>query len=304
MSAPALRCGLVVLGRSDPRRLRATLRSVERLQAAPESVAVVAPRAREHLLAELAPSAVPAAITRVIAEAHESPLAAGFKAVAPQVDVAVLLPEGVVLAPGYLATIRDAAARWEDLVGAVDLVRRVVKVDSESGLTGAEVEAGEFPLMPLLRGWLAARSLLASVLWVRVDACGGIDFAVLPDFCDTVAFALYLDRLRPRGRTRMGFTDRAQQVRFVPERRSGFDLGYGVYARLDQLAHASGPDQEPSCIHPRWEQIRLVGGQALRYVLAPKSRQHALTVLQGALAARHEAQATRRAVRRDLREIR
>ncbi len=46
----------------------------------------------------------------------------GFRAVASDADIVMFVPEGVVLAPGYLAAVRATAERWQDVVGEIDVV--------------------------------------------------------------------------------------------------------------------------------------------------------------------------------------
>jgi hypothetical protein len=301
-----LRYALVLLARTDPRLTRASLVSAGRLDAPPDLVLVVVPGGRGHLFAGLPGEAGSVAVETALTDAHDdSALAAGFAAVAPRCDVAVLMPEGVVLDPDYLTKLRDRVERWQDRVGGLGLVHRAVTLPADS----AEVDITAAPAEPawrtILRGLLRARSLLPSVLWLRTQACGNIRFPPLPDYCDVISAASFLDRLRPRGRTAMGFAENARHIRFGRERRSGFEVGHGIYERLGQLGvEAEGPLAVHHARHlePRLEKARLLADQAM-LLLSPQSRHYARTVLAGAMAARRERRAVQATVQRDLREL-
>ncbi len=306
MSEDAQRYALVVLARSDPRQLRATLASVRRLEAPPDLVTAVVPGGREHLFADVLGATAPVVET-VVTDAHDdSVLAAGFNAVASRCHVAMLMPEGVVLDADYLAVLRQQAERWEDRVGGLDLVHRAVTFDAEAAQADLDA-APEWSSLALMRGWLRARCLLPGILWARVSACGNIRFMPLSAYCDMIGFAVFLERLRPRGRTVMQLSARARQVRFLPERRSGFEVGHGLYSRLDQLAELERRSPlAPHCgrayLDPRQEKVRLIAEQTLR-LASPHSRRYVKTFLAGVWAARRDRRATRATVQRDLREL-
>jgi hypothetical protein len=304
MADQAPRIGMVVLARSDPQLVGATLQSVAHLRDRPEVVSVLVPRPRAHLFEGLAEPSEGISLVRNDGP-EDSALAFGFNAMAPQVDIVLLVPEGIVFEPGYLGRVRDTALRWQDVVGRIDLVTRIDKMTIDAA-TGARTGRRDWPWLPRLRRWLRARSMLACVFWVRVAACGNIKFRALPEFCDFLAFALFLDALRPRGRTAALFPDDVRQLRFVPERRTGFDIGYALYSKLGQLAQpddATTPSVRRSYLRPRLELWRLIGEQGLQVVVSPHSKRHVLTFIKGMLAARRAMKATRQAVRRDIRDL-
>jgi hypothetical protein len=295
---------MVVLARSDPQVVSATLRSLERLRDRPERVGILVARAREHLFAHLAEQG--AGLIR-----HDGPddsaLAAGFNSMAPHVDIVVLVPEGVVFNPDYFERVRDKATRWQDVVGQIDLVTRIDKMTIDPA-SGARTGGRDWPWLPPLRRLLRARSMLACVFWARVAACSNIKFRPLPEFCDFIAFALFLDALRTRGRTAVAFPDTLRHLKFVPERRTGFDTGYALYSKLAQFQQSAEPPPPAarargSYLEPRSELRRLIGEQGLQVVVSPHSKRYVLTFIKGMLAARRAMKATRQAVRRDIRDL-
>jgi hypothetical protein len=311
MTQESARYGVIILARLDPRLTRATLASLRACAHAPDHIVVVIPAAREHLFADLAAGEGGAPPDRVIAGEDEA-LSAGISALAPHADIALLVPEGIVFEPDYVGGLRDEIECFEDLVGGIDLVHRVAKIDTETEGDRAELDARdvprEWPIVSTLRGLLAARSLLGAVLWVRMAALGQIKFAPLTDGGEVIAFALALDQLRARGRTGIRFTRRACHLRLVPERRSGHEAGHQLYRKLGQVAEAQRAASalrgaKPTHLDPRIEQLRLFLTQALRALVSPANRHHATTFLQGALAARREARSIDRTVKRELRDM-
>ncbi len=304
----ARRYALVVLARTDPRLMRASLAALGRLDAPPDLVTVVVPGGRGHLFADLPARAGAVEVETLVTDAHDdSALAAGFNAVATRCDVAVLMPEGVVLDPDYFARLRNQVEHWEDRVGGLDLVHRAVTLPADSLEADVAAAPAEALWRTMLRGWLRARSLLPGILWLRVGACGNIRFPPLPDYCDVISCASFLDRLRLRGRTAMHLTENARHIRFGRERRSGFEVGHGVYERLGQLAGADASGLPATAVgagylDPRLEKARLLADQVL-LLLSPQTRHYAQTLLAGALAARRESRAVRATVQRDLREL-
>ena len=121
MTEATVRYGVVALARSDRRLMEATLQSIARLPDAPDTVALVVSKPRAHLFADASSNpALPRCIRVVTSDYVDAlPLAEGFRAMAGEVDVIVFVPEGVVLDPDYLISIRDTTARWQDVVGDV-----------------------------------------------------------------------------------------------------------------------------------------------------------------------------------------
>ena len=77
--------------------MEATLLSIARLAEGPEAVVLAAPKLRAHLFDD-APSDPSRPVRVVTADSADAlPLADGFRALAPKVDVIVFVPEGVVL---------------------------------------------------------------------------------------------------------------------------------------------------------------------------------------------------------------
>ncbi len=302
------RCGIVVLARSDRRLLQVTLRALGELTRVPDRVAVVIPPGREHVFAEPAPVAAIPVLT-IRGRIDRSALEQGFAAIAAEVDVVLLVPEGVILAPDYLDVLADKAARWDDLVGEIDVVADAIKLPVDAVLPGlADLRrSSEAAVLPFLRRHLRARTAMASMLWVRVAAAGGVKFIRLPEFCDYIAFALFLDRLRRRGRTRLSFTGRARHIRLMPERRTGFDVGYALFSRLrDVAAYDEQRNLAPvhaSYLDERLEMVRLLGEQALQLVVSPRSKRHVATFLQGLWAARRAARERQQKLRREIRDL-
>ncbi|NVO17291.1 MAG: hypothetical protein HXX10_24965 [Rhodoplanes sp.] len=300
--------GLIVLGRGDPRLARATLAAAETWRYRPARIVLAVPRGREHAFAAMSGSA---GVT-VVAAAEPDMLAAAVAALASDVDIVIATPEGVVLGPRWLDAVRDHVILYEDSVAGVDLVRQVVKIttdgDGVSDLAVAE-RPREPGLLSWLRGLIRARSLLGAVFWARVETLRQVKLATTGEGGDAVAFMLALDHLRLRGRTTVRFTPHARHVRLLPERRTGFDAGYGLYRRLEQLAEtrraaaAVGP-LAPSHLDHGLERLRLLAEQAVRSVVGTAGKHNAATFLKGALAARRDGVSVRRIVARDLRELR
>lgn len=312
MTQESLRYGVIVLARRDPRLARATLASLRALARAPDRIVVVLPASREHLFADFSAVEGQAPPDRIVVGDDEA-LSAGIGALAPHADVALVVPQGIVFERDYLNVLGDEIERFEDAVGGMDLVHRVVKIDTETEGDRTELDAQsrphEWPILPALRALLAARSLMGTVFWVRTSVLGQIKFAPTADSGEAIAFALALDQLRARGRTGLRFTGHARHLRLIPERRNGFDAGYQLYRRLCQVAETQRAASSlrgtvPTHLDPRVERPRLLITQALRALASPSNRHHAATFLQGAIAARREARSTDRAVQRELREMR
>ncbi|EJW13501.1 hypothetical protein A33M_3485 [Rhodovulum sp. PH10] len=328
MTEGGLLFGIVLLARGDPRLVRATLASIEAWTPAPARVVLAVPKGREHAFAALA--AAPSVEPVTAADADLVP--AALAVVAPHADIVVVTAEGVVFDTDWLDRTRAEAENFQDVVGVVDLVHRVVKITTDgddprpSGtmspgmVAPGTVTAGmaaplavpagvrEPRIVSALRALIRARSLMGAIFWARIAALRQIRIQAAADGGDVVAFACALDQLRSRGRTRLGFTRAARHVRLLPERRTGFDAGYGVYRRIEQLAAArqdalavGGP--LPVHLDPRVERVRLIAEQAVRS-LGGAGKHNATTFLKGALAARRDAIAVRRTVVRDLRELR
>lgn len=308
--SPAARCGLVVLSRSDPRLLRATLQSIDRLTPAPDLVAVVVPAGRDHVFSDVIARSTPVASVRTVrSRADRSALDQGFGAIAAEVDVVLFVPEGVVLDPDYLAILAGKVGRWDDLIGEINVVSGAIKLAVDAQIPDADDlrRRTEWAGLGILRQWLRARSAMASLLWVRVAACGGVKFVHLPEFCDFIALALFLDRLRCRGRTALGFAAHARHIRLLPERRNGFDVGYALFNRLGNVAayddRRTVSPGHPSYLSERLEMARLLGEQALQLAVSPRSKRHVATFLQGMWAARRDAKLQDRKIRREIREL-
>lgn len=304
-----LRCGLVVLARSDPRLLQVTLRSVDQLTRPPDRVTVVVPAGRDHVFANPANASAHVPVRTVRCRADRPALEQGVGSIAAEVDIILFVPEGVILDADYLDVLADKAGRWDDLVGEIDVVGGAIKLP-----VGAPVpdiadlrRSTEWTTRPILRRFLRARSAMASMLWFRVAACGSIPFVQLPEFCDFIAFALFLDRLRSRGRTNLLFGRHARQIRLMPERRNGFDAGYALFSKLGHIAAYDdrrnlGAGHE-SYLRERLEMSRLLGEQALQFVMSPRSKRHVATFLQGMWAARRAAKIQQQKIRREIREL-
>ena len=127
-----LRYGIVALARSDRRLMEATLQSIARLSDNPDAVVLAIPKLRAHLFADAATNpSFPRPLRVVTTEnADALPVADGFRALAPKVGIIAFVPEGVVLAPDYLTGLRETAERWQDMVGEIDVIRRVVGDES------------------------------------------------------------------------------------------------------------------------------------------------------------------------------
>ncbi|MBI5114196.1 MAG: hypothetical protein HZA68_19680 [Rhodovulum sp.] len=305
--------GLIVVGRGDPRLAGATLASLRHWRSPPNRVVLAVPKGREHAFAAIAAGA---AVT-LVATAEADLLAAGLAALADHVELVVAAPEGVVFEPGWLDAMRDRAMLFEDLVGGIDLVHRAVKITPEGDAPLAEpahdapmhdAPMAERWLLPTLRRVVRARSLMGALLWARVAVLPQIRLATAGEGGDAIAFVLALDQLARRGRTEMGFTRHARHLRLLPERRTGFDAGYGLYRRLEQVAEArrAAAVGAPAASHLdlRIERLRLLAEQAVRALIGRAGKHNAATFLKGALAARRDGLAVRRTVLRDLRELR
>jgi hypothetical protein len=288
--------------------LRASLQSIERLASPPSLVVVVLPRGRDHLFdrRELAGSRLP---IRVLTSEGSDDLwlTVGFRVLAPAVDMAIFASEGTIFEGDYVEQVRRRYADWEDLVGMVEIVSQVVKVGPGAGLSDIDVlsQMREGSLHSLLRRSLRARSLMPSILSLRVAACGKLKFVTFSAFCDWMSYALFLDQLRRRGRTGVELTKYARELRLSSERRSGFDFGYAIYDRLTRISDYTDQVASPRPIYlsPRVEKMKLFAEQALQYLLSPRSKAHIVTVLQGMLAARRDFKARTRIIQREIREL-
>src|SRR5262249_34091956 len=152
----------------------------------------------------------------------------------PVMDIAIFVREGTLLQPDFVRRAQRNYAVWEDLVGKLEVVANVVKVSVDSG-SAVKSDTRDGLLHSLVRRWLRARSLMPSVLSLRIAACGNLKFVTFSAFCDWMSFALFLDTLRPRGRTVVAIAEGVQELRLGAERRSGFDLGYELYNRLSRV---------------------------------------------------------------------
>jgi hypothetical protein len=314
MTAAPLRYGVVALARGDRRLMDATLQSIARLRDAPDAIVLVVAKLREHLFDPTSNPSYPRGMRVVTSEHVDSlPLADGFRAIAGAVDVILFVPEGVVLAPDYLTGIRATAERWQDIVGELDTVHRVVDAAqlvqslSEHGLpeTASTSPRSDAGVLQSFR----ARTLCANTLWVRVEACGNLKFMALPQTAEYLAFSALLDQLRPRGRTRLVASEAAVQVRSGPERRSGFEAGrelYGALSRIGEWRDRSDAafENRRSYLEPRAEKLRLFGEQIARYLAVPATRAHVGSFIKGMWAARREASESRHRIREDIRKLR
>jgi hypothetical protein len=305
-----LRYGVVALARSDRRLMEATLQSIARLPDTPDAVALVVSKVRAHLFDDaMSNPSFPPRMRLVTSEAVDSlPLADGFRAMAGKVDVIVFVPEGVVLDPDYVISIRETAERWQDMVGELDIVHRTVD-DVRLASNFSQAAKRETQSGPGLLRALRARTLCANVLWVRVDACGNLNFQAFPQTAEYLAFSFMLDQLRPRGRTRVVTSNSAVQVRAGPERRSGVEAGRELYVALSLIAerrdHSDAAfENRPSYLTPRTEKLRLFGEQIVRYLAASATRSHVKSFIKGMWAARRQASESRQRIRQDIRKLR
>jgi hypothetical protein len=298
------RIGVVALGRSDRRQMSATLQSIAGLAAAPDALVLAAPKTRAHLfddlIAAMAEAARPRLVTAETADAL--PLADGFRAIAPMADLVVFVPEGVMIGPDYLASVQEAAQRWQDMVGEIGVIHRVV--DDPASADRTDGHAGRTAALRTLR----ARTLGAKLMWVRTEACGNLRFLAFPQSSEYLAFSSLLDQLRGRGRTRVVACDAAVELRSGPERRSGYEAGRELYAALSRIGEwrdrsdaALNPGS--SYLDPGAEKLRLFGQQIVRYVASPATRAHVGSFLRGMWAARREAAASRHRIRDDIRNL-
>jgi Glycosyl transferases group 1 len=302
-----LRCGIVALARSDRRMMEATLQSIGRLADGAEAVVLAVPKLRGHLFDD-APSHSSRPIRVVAADnADALPLADGFRALAPKVDVIIFVPEGVVLGPSYLASVHEAARRWPDLVGEIGVIPRIVEDEGAAPTVAEGMEQDIRPATDALRG-LRPRTLFANLMWVRVEACGSLKFMAFPQSAEYLAFSSLLDQLRSRGRTRVTACNTAVQVRPGPERRSGYEAGrelYGALSRIGEWRDRSDAAfaARSSYLDPRTEKIRLFVEQITRYLAQPAARAHIGSFIRGMWAARREAAASRHRIRDDIRNL-
>jgi hypothetical protein len=310
ITAEPLRYGVVALARSDRRLMEATLGSIARLPDTPDAVALVVSKLRAHLFADAVSNpAFPRHMRVVTSESIDAlPLADGFRAMAGKVDVIVFAPEGVVLDPDYLISIRETAERWQDMVGELDVVHRIVD-DARLAQNFSETAKRQTQPGPGLLRSLRARTLCANVLWVRVEACGNLKFMAFPQTSEYLAFSALLDQLHPRGRTRVVTSNSAVQVRSGPERRSGYEAGRELYGALSLIGEWRDRSDvafegRPSYLEPRAEKIRLFGEQIVRYCGSSASRSHIASFIKGMWAARREASESRHRIRADIRKMR
>ncbi|MFD2183549.1 hypothetical protein [Rhodoplanes azumiensis] len=307
MSAIDPTFGVIVIGRGDPRLAAATLAATRAWRHPPTRAVLAVPKGREHAFAAVAA----AASAGIVAAAESDLLADAVAVLAAEVDIVVATSEGVVLDAAWLAILRDHVILYADSIAGVDLVPRVVKIATEG--TGADLAVADRPHEPSLVSWLRgvirARSLLGAVFWGRTVTLRQIGLDTTGEGGDAVSFLLALDQLRRRGRTTVGVTRHARHARLLPERRTGFDVGYGLYRRLEQLAEARRAAAAvggvaPSHLDLAVERLRLTVELALRSLLGTGGRHNAATFLNGVRAARRDALAVRRTVVRDLRELR
>jgi hypothetical protein len=300
--------GFVVSARSNPRLLGATLRSIELLTGRPDLVLVVAPKGREHLIDRKRLDESPLRMRFLSSDGPEDAwLTTGLRFAAPLVDLLIFVSEGTVFEPEYLSETQRQFSTWEDFVGSIEFVSSAIKLDA-----GADVQdyAGimqrrEGRLHSLLRCSLRAYSLMPCVLAVRTEACNKLKFVNFSAFCDWMSYALFLDGLRRRGRTAVGFGRLLAEMRFEAERRSGFDFGYTIYNRISRINDYVAPtaSRRASYLHPRREKAKMLGEQALQYLLSPGRKRYIATILQGMLAARRDLKASIRGVQRDIRAL-
>lgn len=311
MAQGTLSYGVAILARFDPRLTRATLASIRAFVPQPECIVLVVPRTRQHLFADL--TAATDGDIECITTGDDEMLSTGIGTLVPAADIGIVVPEGVVFEADYFKALRRKVEDFEDRVGAIDLVHQVLKIDAAMEQDKVELNLEdrprERPIISTMRALLAARSLLGAVFWVRTAALGQIKLAAIPDRGEAIAYASALDELRARGRTEIGFTPSARQLRLTPERRSGYDAGYHLYRRLCQAAetqHAEAAVRGAKHVHLAWgaERMRLIVTQVVRALASPASRHHAKTFLRGALAARRDARKIARTVQRDLRNMR
>jgi hypothetical protein len=305
----SLRYGIVALARSDRRLMEATLQSIARLSDNPDAVVLAIPKLRAHLFADAATNpSFPRPLRVVTTEnADALPVADGFRALAPKVGVIAFVPEGVVLAPDYLTGLRETAERWQDMVGEIDVIRRIVGDESAARNSSGRAER-QIRLAPDPLRWLWARTLCANLMWVRVEACGNLKFMAFPQSCEYLAFSSLLDQLRPRGRTRIVSSDAAVAVRSGPERRSGYDAGRELYGALSRIGEGrdrsdAAFEGRSSYLEPRSEKVRLFGEQIMRYLASPATRSRVGSFIRGMWAARREAATSRHRIRDDIRNL-
>jgi hypothetical protein len=314
MTQATLRYGVVALARSDRRLMEATLRSIARLRDGPDAVAMVVSRQRAHAFADASsnpefPSGMRVATSDYV---DALPLGDGFRAMVGEADVILFVPESVVLDPDYLTAIRETATRWHDMVGELDVIRRIVDDPSAAPKLFAAVTPQSRPGLGLPLGLplgLRARTLCANVLWVRVAACGNLKFTAFPQSSEYLAFSSVLDQLRPRGRTRLVTSDQAMQLRPGPERRSGFEAGRELYGSLNLIGDRRARsdmafENRPSYLDPQTEKLRLLGEQFVGFFGASARRAHIGSFIRGMWAARREAHESRHRIRQDIRKLR
>jgi hypothetical protein len=304
--AEELKIGIIISARSDSRLLRATLQSIEQLADSPGMVIVVLPQGREHLLdrREIANSQFPVRIL-VANGTVDSWLTLGFGSLVPLVDIAVFASEGVLFDRDFVQRSRCRYADWEDLVGMIEIVADVIKVEPSGGSAGLAVHSRTRDALfhPFLRRLLRARSLMPSVLTLRTAACGQLKFVTFSAFCDWMSYALFLNRLRPRGRTVVAIAESARERRFHAERRSGFESGYELYNRLSRIRDYVDELPRKSYLNPNIEKMRLFAEQALQYLLSPRAKRHIVTVMKGMLAARRDIRMQARRIRAEIRDL-
>ncbi len=301
-----LKVGIVISARTDSRLLRATLQSIEQLADSPELVIVVHPQGRDHLLDRHGIANSQLSVRILPAKGPmDSWLALGFNAVVPTMDIAVFASEGVVFGRDFVQRVRCRYADWEDLVGMIEVVSDVIKVQPSSDFAalGVQSRAGDGQLHAFLRRRLRARSMMPSILTLRAAACGQLKFVTFSAFCDWFSHALFLDRLRRRGRTVVANAANVHQLRFPVERRSGFEFGYELYNRLSRIKDYVDDLPRTSYLNPNAEKLRLFGEQGLQYLLAPRAKHHIATFIQGMWAARRDLRIQARQIRAEIREL-
>src|SRR5262249_43193358 len=149
------------------RRLQATLQSIERLTRPPTMVVIIVPRGREHLI-DLDLSLKASIPLRVLTS--EGPddawLTGGLRQAAQEVDIAIFATEGTIFQGDYVQHVQSRYEDWEDLVGVIEVLPHVIKLDRNAAF--ADIKVGRrmraVTFHSLLRRWLRARTLMSSVL--------------------------------------------------------------------------------------------------------------------------------------------
>lgn len=309
MTERGSRYGIVTLAQADRRRAAATLQSLALLRHAPDAVGLAVSRLHAHQFADLVPDGSWGRRLRLITSetVDALPLSEAFRSMASSVDIVLFVPEGVVLDPDYLDGIREIAGRWQDMVGAIDVVDRMAGDDRAEG--NISPPARRTRRASWLPRSLRPKTLAAHILWVRVAACGGIKFVPFPHNSEYLAFAFVLDQLRSRGRTCITGSGAAVRLQLRPERRSGFEAGRTLYRALTRIGEWRQASDlafadRAGYLDPRREKIMLFGEQMVRYAASAATRAHVGSFIRGMWAARREEAASRHRIRDDIRKLR